>query len=158
MPLFEYQYKYTTTPVLFLFPFLVYHNHLHPIVSDLLSPVTFICCYYVTIFFSVVEPSLPVANVSICAIPFIVTDVFENITVHNVVKPFVFAPVFFLAVFGESHVPFYFICVNAQPSFFFLLLSFLFPKSNIFHHYHIICSLSLSFSLFLFVSCFTFFG
>ena len=54
-------------------------------------------CYYFC-FCCYIEPSLSVAIGSISAIPFIVTDVFEDITVHDVVVPFVLAPVLLLII------------------------------------------------------------
>ena len=71
-------------------------------------------CYYVnTIFVSVVKTSLSVAISSISAIPFIITYVFEDITVYDDVVTFVGAPLLLLGVlFGEGHVPFDLICIN----------------------------------------------
>ena len=85
-----------------------------PICVDAASPVKFICCYYDnTIFVSVVESSLYVAIGSIFPIPFIITDNFEDITVHDDEVPFVGASLLLLAVFGEGYVSFDLIWINA---------------------------------------------
>ena len=87
----------------FLFPFLICFKHLpFSFVSDLLllsfvlfvaSHFQFMSCQYVTtIFVSIVESSVSVAIGFISAISIIITDVFEDKTVHDDVEPFVGNP------------------------------------------------------------------
>lgn len=79
-----------------------------------------------------------------------IPDFYDSTTENGVSVPIVPTPVLFVAICGACHVSFHLFGVNSVPSLSFILpfvLSCPFLKTNLFHHFLILCPLPLFYTL-----------